>query len=127
MKAIFEDELGLDTPDVRASDVKRYLKEVSEAKQAIADAQMENARLQKAAKKAGINTEAIKILLKLQSQDKSKSKVYLSHLFYYARVANLWGQLDLFEEKPTDIEAEPESAEFEEPEEVYRDGAKVNP
>ena len=96
MRTLFEEEIGLPTPDLKAQDVRDHFRDMGEARQSLSDATTENARTQKTAQKSGMNTEAAKQVQKLMKQDRAKSIEFLSHLFFYARTVNMWSQLDMF-------------------------------
>ncbi len=96
LRTLFEEEIGLPTPDLKAQDVREHFREMGEARQNLSDATTENARTQKTAQKDGINTEAAKLVQKLMKQDRAKSIEFLSHVFFYARTVNMWSQLDMF-------------------------------
>ncbi len=111
MRAIFEVELGLMAPDVKATDVRTYIRDKGEANQALADAQMEIARLDKAAKKKGINLAAMKVYFRLKKQNQQKSETELAHTINYLRVGGFWeqGELPLAEKEPTEEQEQPEA------------------
>ncbi len=96
IRTLFEEEIGLPTPNLEAQEVRDHFQEMSEAKQDLSDATTANARAQKVAQKSGMNTEAAKLVQKLMKQDRAKSIEFLSHLFFYARTVNMWSQLDMF-------------------------------
>lgn len=96
IRTLFENEIGLPTPDLKEQDVRDHFREMGEAKQGLSDATTANARTQKTAQKDGINTEAAKLVQKLMKQDRGKSIEFLSHVFFYARTVNMWSQLDMF-------------------------------
>ena len=96
MRTLFEEEIGLPTPNLKAQDVRDRFRDMGEARQNLSDATTDNARTQKTAQKDGINTEAAKLVQKLMKQDRAKSIEFLSHVFFYARTVNMWSQLDMF-------------------------------